>query len=826
MNKILMLVLLVLTGNRWFIPTANAAPAIVGVTAPVRIGKYEKFEITFEIRNSAARNFQLPFDPDPPGGVDPRQELHRGISVDAEFTPDNWKTVYRQPGFYYHYYQESRDSAAHEWRYPTGRAAWKVRFSANRTGTWHYRIRATDAGGAGVSGMYSLTVQASSRKGFLKVSKRDPRYFEFDDGSLFLGPGINAGGSVTDPIKHLETDFSELQKNRIQLVRRWISGLYGAAWPQWLGGRGIYDGYLPRTGILPFHDPEQNRDRMTLYLKYPEDWHDACIVRDWNTREAVKPDTAYKLSIRYWGTNIKGPRKAGRNYGLVGKITAAWDPKCYEPSDGAVLTGYGRDSSGLNVIEGIWHSRNRSFLPHVYVALENVTQGEAYIHSISMRELFQDGRSGQEILRESSMEYDLVIPDFEPYALDRYLELAEKHDIYLKLVLMDKNDPLYYKLEDDGTFAINGERDNPDGFYGLGRAMNRTRWLQQAWWRYAQARWGYSPNIHSWELTNEGDPFSKKHWEMADELGKFMHCGVFGVPTGRGDAEHCTFEHPNRHMVTTSFWHSFPAYSARTGEGFWGNPKYPNVDYADVHAYTSTSTAPVADKLLMEKDAAYYHLWHSRQYGTWNLHMPVVRGEAGMVPHAGTSEAISGLGLHRDLPGIWFHNYVWSTLGSGGLYEIYWYADPHIYSKGLYDHRPVVLSFHNFVADIALNNGRYRDLEAETSNPDIRVVGQKDQTSGSAHLWIQNKSHTWKNVVDGMPIPSVSGTLRIGGFSPKQTFILERWDTFKTTGQLVGIEECRSSANGFLEIPVASLRTDLAIKVKPAAGGNGSRPGH
>jgi len=130
------------------------------------------------------------------------------------------------------------------------------------------------------------------------------------------------------------------------------------------------------------------------------------------------------------------------------------------------------------------------------------------------------------------------------------------------------------------------------------------------------------------------------------------------------------------------------------------------------------------------------------------------------------------------------------------------------------------------MADVALNNGRYRDLEAETSNPDIRVVGQKDQTSGSAHLWIQNKSHTWKNVVDGMPIPSVSGTLRIGGFSPKQTFILERWDTFKTIGQLVGIEECRSSANGFLEIPVASLRTDLAIKVKPAAGGNSSRPGH
>ena len=39
---------------------------------------------------------------------------------------------------------------------------------------------------------------------------------------------------------------------------------------------------------------------------------------------------------------------------------------------------------------------------------------------------------------------------------------------------------------------------------------------------------------------------------------------------------------PSRHMVTTSFWHSFPNLE------FWSNPDYPDIDYADMHAYIST----------------------------------------------------------------------------------------------------------------------------------------------------------------------------------------------------------------------------------------------
>ena len=803
---------------------AQAAPVIANVSYLSQVGKFEKYEITFDVTGTVAKNFQLPYDPAPPNGIDPGYEKHQGISVDAEFTPDNWQTIYRQPAFYYYYYQDEGpklhwQGEMHEWFYPTGSAAWKVRFSPDVTGTWKFRLRATDAGGSGLSGTYSFAVNPSGKKGFLHVSEKDPRYFEYNDGTVFLTPGLEASGNLHDPILSNEPDFVEFQKKHIHLLRNWISGLYGAAWPEWIGGRNLYDGYLPRPGVLPFHDPLSNRDYLTLYLTYPEGWFDACRMGNWNEYEPVKPNTNYKLIIKYWGWNIEGPRVGGYgNYGLVGKISESWCPDCYEPGTSTVITGYGQSTSNWNTIEGIWNSGEHNFLPRIYLGLENVTRGQVNILSVSLREVLGGGQYGPEILRQPSMEYESYIPDLPLYALDKYVELAEQYDVFLKLVLMDKNDQIYFKLDDDGTFVIDGEADNEDGFYGLGRGMNKTRWLQQAWWRYVQARWGYSPNIHSWELTNEGDPFFTKHWEMADELGKYMHCGVFGIPTGTGDGSSCTFRHPNRHMVTTSFWHSFPGYSEETGDGFWGSPKYPNIDYADVHAYISTSPAPTADRILMEKDAAYYHLWHSALYGGWNLKLPVVRGEAGMVPYNGSTDDKTGLGIQEDTSGVWYHNYVWSSLDSGALYEIYWYADFHVYSEGEFDHRDTALSFWNFMDGIPLNNGQYQDLAAEIPDSNLRVVGQKDTASGNAYLWIQNKNHNWKNVVDGIPVASVSGTVRIGGFDPGKFHYLEWWDTNRTTEQKIATDLVKSTTDGFLEIPIQSLSGDIALKIRIASG--------
>ena len=224
---------------------------------------------------------------------------------------------------------------------------------------------------------------------------------------------------------------------------------------------------------------------------------------------------------------------------------------------------------------------------------------------------------------------------------------------------------IYNKLDDDGSFVLGGEEDNGDGFYGLGRVENKTRWLQKAWWRYLQARWGYSTAFHSWEATNEGDPWLESHYQLTDDMGKFMHCEAFGVSVAAGAGQPYSYNHPNHHMVTTSFWHSFPA------EQFWKDSSYPNVDYADLHAYGSTSAVgiPQAELEKVQWDAVYYQTGHSQVTGGWDIGKPVVRGEAGI---DSVSLQVEQPDLTQDQDGVWLHNYLWSTLDPGGLMELYW----------------------------------------------------------------------------------------------------------------------------------------------------------
>jgi hypothetical protein len=820
----------------WFFPLllpldGVAAPAISNLAVPVQVGRYQKLEVTFDITGTVAQNFQLPYDPAPPAGIDPNYSWHQGISVDAEFSANSWQTIYRQPAFYYHRYQDgikqSWDGSQQEWFYPTGQNTWAVRFAPNSTGTWQGRITARDASGATVSATFSFSVVASTSKGFLHVSKNDPRYFEFDDGTPFISTGLEAGGHLDNPVTGNQPDFVEFQKNHIKLLRNWISSLYGSGWLEWIGGRNLYDGYLPRSGLVPIHDTANARDVMTQTIAYPEYWFDACRFQFWSDPEAVKPNTNYRLTVTYLGQNITagGPRVASSpNYGLVAMVSTNWQPNCYEPGTPGVVTNYGKDTGGTwGTIQGTWNSGSNNFLPRIYLGLNNVNPSSgtasANILAISLREDLGAGQLGPELLRESSLQYELYFPDGEAYALDKYVDLAQQYDIYLKLVVMELNDEIWRKMNNDGTFVLAGQDDNMAGFYGLGRPVNKTRWLQQAWWRYLQARWGYSTSIHSWELVNEGDPFSTAHWQMTDEFAKYMRCRVFGVTVGSADAQACTFAHPNRHLTTTSFWTSFPGYDPASGNGFWGSPKYPNPDYADAHAYITSSWAPTSERILMQSDSTYYHLWHSRDLAGWKFKFPIVRGEAGMTPYNTNTNDWGGLGIERDTAGVWYHNFIWSSLDSGALYENYWYYVDHVNDSGVYDHRPSAKTFYEFMQNVPVNNGSYSDAAVVVSDANLRVVGQKDTSHGQAYLWIQNKNHEWLNVVNGTAIAPITGTVQIPGLAAGRSYTVQWWDPYQLNpaSQVTKTEALTAGSNGTLTLSVSSLTTDVAVQVRAAS---------
>jgi hypothetical protein len=759
---------------------------------PTVVPNLGRIEVDFQVMTGATFP-HWPYDPKPPAGIPPAE----GINASAEFI-DPQGRHYRQPAFQYQRFEDAVQ-LGRDWHYPTSEMVWKVRFSPNQEGGWKYRLAVEDRRGAEETEWRTFTVQPSSSHGFVRVSRADSRYFEFEDGTLFTGLGFEVPEHLDAPVTRGTPMYRELAGYGVNFARLWISSLYGSAWVPYIGGKNRYAGYLPVAGLMPFIDETTGTTTLTMRMAYrPGDqgWFDPCRLEGWNFPEAVKPQRRYRVSATYWGRRLQGPRiPRFPGYGFVMKLGGAFEA-CQEPGTSRVVTSYGRNTSGWAEIAGDWNSGGRYFLPKLHLALENVSDGGVFVRSVSVREYRPDGSLGPEILSRPSMEYHHYVSQSRAHALDRIVELAERAGVYLKLVVMEKDDEIYQNLTDEGTFIT--DRPNPEGVYGLGRGMNRTRWLQQAWWRYLQARWGYSPAIHSWELVNEGNPTSRRHYELADEFGKFMHYGVFGEQPRAG------FDHPNDHLVTTSFWTSFPV------KAFWANPQYAHVDYADIHAYVSTSFAPRTEKDAMQWDAAYYHIWHSQAAAAARLGKPVVRGEAGLdSPDRPDDRA---LGIVRDRGGVWLHNFLWAGLDAGGLYEIYWWQS-HIVGRQ-FDHRSEYRRVGRFLATLDLNKGGYADWAGTASTPALRVVGQKNPKSGRMHLWIQNTSHTWKAVADGLSIAPASGAVRVPGFEPRRDYDVDWWDTWHDDEPRR--ERLSSDAAGVLTLPVDGLVTDVAVTTRPA----------
>jgi hypothetical protein len=81
----------------------------------------------------------------------------------------------------------------------TGRTTWRLRFSPLEAGTYRITLRAEDASGSVEVAAGSFTATPPVRKGFIRVSRRDPPYFEFANGELYFRiwppPRSGAAGS-------------------------------------------------------------------------------------------------------------------------------------------------------------------------------------------------------------------------------------------------------------------------------------------------------------------------------------------------------------------------------------------------------------------------------------------------------------------------------------------------------------------------------------------------------------------------------------------------------------------------------------------------------
>jgi hypothetical protein len=139
------------------------------------------------------------------------------------------------------------------------------------------------------------------------------------------------------------------------------------------------------------------------------------------------------------------------------------------------------------------------------------------------------------------------------------------------------------------------------------------------------------------------------------------------------------------------------------------------------------------------------------------------------------------------------------------MYDLYWWVD-NVRDHDLYHH---YRAFRDFMDGIPLNNGHYQDARAIAPDPDLRAWGQADRIAGRGHLWVQNRQHTWRNVVDGVAITPVSGLVTIPDLVPA-AYRITWWDTIAGVPFLT---QTVANTAGTLALTLpAPLTTDVALK--------------
>ncbi len=135
---------------------------------------------------------------------------------------------------------------------PRGAPYWKIRFTPSIAGSWWWRWDARTAAGATRGRWHHLQVRrASASHGFLRVSRRDPRYVVHDDGTPYFAIGENLGWYDQRGTFAYDDWLDRLETQGATWVRVWMpSWAMGIEWSD--TGLGNYTRRLDRAWQLDY----------------------------------------------------------------------------------------------------------------------------------------------------------------------------------------------------------------------------------------------------------------------------------------------------------------------------------------------------------------------------------------------------------------------------------------------------------------------------------------------------------------------------------------------------------------------------------------------
>src|SRR3990170_4768089 len=429
-------------------PAAAAGPVVsnLQVMTP-SVARYEKFEVQFSLATSASSPY-MPYDPSPPAGV----PAGIGVTVEGLFSVDNWQTTIVQPAFLYQPYVHTVISGK-DHSTPDGGPRWSLRFAPRSPGAWQFRIRAQDATGTvtyPATTSPALTFSAGStssnayvRRGFVRVSADDPRYFEFDDGSPFVGVGFNESFSST---ANAEQKLQSLEANRINFLRVWLSGssINGSQWSPWSSHHLPSDAYLPAVG-LDAQDTYNGAD-----VAWRLDGANPCLFADWAQGGIpVEPSTTYTVSARVRLSGLTGPAGTGA-WGFVIKQAGWLGTACDQPNNGTLITAPLQSTSGWTTVAGTYTtSASQYWLDYLYMARQNATGGAVYVDEVRVWRTNDPDQVN--LLREPNANSHLAFDPMASARWDAIFDSAAARGVYLKLVVDEKNEWIRSRIGADGA---------------------------------------------------------------------------------------------------------------------------------------------------------------------------------------------------------------------------------------------------------------------------------------------------------------------------------------------------------------------------------------
>jgi len=447
-----------------------------------KVGKYEKLEIL--IKTDAT--YDNPFDPDQ---VD--------LTVTLK-TPD--KKQITIPAFYCQDYERRKFDGQRgraNWYYPKGTGSWKARFAPMQKGTYSATATLRDKSGTIHSQTVKFECTPSSKKGFIRACRKDPRFFEFTDGDPFFAIGQNLafiGEGQYVNLTKAEQIFEKLSHNGANFLRIWTCC---QDWAMAIEAKkSAWDrSWYRRKVIVPIPGGE-NDPTSRKCVKLEGDG--ASIEVSPSHPVALRPGTSYVFTGQFLAD---GPTALRVNLSHTnGQQTFDAAPKGKWKQFKIEFT------TGQNEL---WLGR---------LALSLIDSGTVWLDNLSLKET---SGCSVELLWEADVNRPTrgVYNQLDCFMLDKLIESAEQNGIYLMLCLITRD--LYMN-----TLS---EEKTPE----YQQAVNDAKKFM----RYTVARWGYSTSVAAWEYFNEMDP---------------------GKPTDRFYAEVGEYLEqidPYNHLRTTSTWH-------------------------------------------------------------------------------------------------------------------------------------------------------------------------------------------------------------------------------------------------------------------------------